>query len=115
MSAHTDYQTIDFNGQPAFVLVPWDQFARIRPLLAGDQAALTGIPQDVVEAHVLRDVPIIRAWREYLGLTQADLASRMGISQAAIAKFEKPGASPRNLTIKRVADALDLNPAQFDV
>jgi hypothetical protein len=37
------------------------------------KAAKSGIPQDVVEAHVLRDEPLIKAWREHLGLTQIEL------------------------------------------
>jgi ribosome-binding protein aMBF1 (putative translation factor) len=115
MKAHTDYQTIEYHGEPAFVLVPWEEFKRVRPLLEGDKAHATGIPQAVVEAHILSDVPIIRAWREHFGITQGELASRMGVSQAAVAKLEKPEAKPRSVTLKKVADALGISPAQLDV
>jgi len=54
MKTHIDYQTIDYQGNPAFVLVPWDDFKRIRPLLDGDKIRSTGIPQAVVEAHIGR-------------------------------------------------------------
>ncbi len=115
MKAHTDYQTIDYNGKPAFVLVPWEEFKRVRPLLEGDNARATGIPQAVVEAHILNDVPMIRAWREHIGITQGELATRMGVSQAAVAKLERPDAKPRGATLKKVAEALGISPAQLDV
>jgi ribosome-binding protein aMBF1 (putative translation factor) len=115
MKIHTDYQTIDFNGKPAFVLVPWEEFKRVRPLLEGDKALATGIPQKVVEAHVLSDVPMIRAWREHIGITQGELAARMGVSQAAVAKLEKPDAKPRSATLKKVAEALGISPSQLEV
>ncbi|MDP2268757.1 MAG: helix-turn-helix transcriptional regulator [Deltaproteobacteria bacterium] len=115
MKTHIDYQKIEYQGHPAFVLIPWDDFQRIRPLLDGENIRSTGIPQAVVEAHILRAVPITRAWREYLGITQGELAARTGVSQAAIAKLEKPNAKPRRATLERVAKALDLSIAQFDV
>jgi ribosome-binding protein aMBF1 (putative translation factor) len=114
MKEHTDYQTIDYDGKPAFVLVPWQEFERVRPLLEGDKARATGIPQAVVEAHVLHDVPMIRAWRENIGITR-ELAVRMGVSQAAVAKLEKPDARPRGATLKKVAKALGISPAQLEV
>lgn len=115
MKAHTDYQTIDIHGKPVFVLVPWEEFKRVRPLLEGDKARATGIPQEVVEAHVLNDVPMIRAWREHIGITQGELTARMGVSQAAVAKLEKTDAKPRGVTLKKVAEALGISAAQLDL
>jgi len=115
MKTHTEYHTIDYQGKSAFVLVPWEEFKRVRPILEGDKSRATGIPQAVVEAHVLRDVPIIRAWREHIGITQGELAARMGVSQAAVAKLEKPDAKPRGATLKKVAEALGISPAQLEV
>jgi len=114
MKTLTNYQKIEYQGQPAFVLVPWKDFERIRPLLDGEKTH-AGIPQAVVEAHVLRAVPVIRAWREHMGITQGALADRMGVSQAAVAKLEKPGAKPRRSTLERVATALGISVAQLDV
>jgi ribosome-binding protein aMBF1 (putative translation factor) len=115
MKTLTEYQTIDFDGKPAFVLVPWEEFTRVRPLLEGDKARASGIPQEVVEAHILNDVPMIRAWREHIGITQAELATRMGVSQAAVAKLERPDAKPRSATLKKIAEALGISPTQLDV
>lgn len=115
MKTPIDYQTIDYQGHPAFVLVPWDDFKRIHPLLDSEMIRSTGIPQAVVEAHVLRAAPIIRAWREHLGITQGELAVRMGVSQAAVAKLEKPTAKPRHTTLGKVAAALGISLIQLDV
>ena len=97
------------------MLVPWDDFKRIRPLLHGDNIRSTGIPQAVVEAHILRAVPMIRAWREHIGITQRELAARIGVSQAAIAKLEKPNAKPRRATLEKIAEALGISIDNLDV
>jgi DNA-binding XRE family transcriptional regulator len=115
MKTPADYQKIEYQGQPAFVLVPWEDFERIRPLLDGGQIRAAGIPQEVVEAHVLRAVPVIRAWRDHVGITQEELADRMGVSQAAVAKLEKPNAKPRRATLEKVATALGISVTQLDV
>ena len=115
MKTHIDYQTIDYQGNPAFVLIPWDDFKRIRPLLDGNKIRSAGVPQTVVEAHVLRAIPMIRAWREHIGITQRELAARMGVSQAAVAKLEKPNARPRHATLEKVAEALGISIENLDV
>ena len=48
------------------------------------------------------------AKREELGLTQADLARKIGVSQQAISKFERMDADPRLSTIRRYALAVGL-------
>jgi transcriptional regulator with XRE-family HTH domain len=50
-----------------------------------------------VSADLLKDA------RYRAGLTQAQLARRLGVSQAAVAKLERPGANP---TIDTLDDAL---------
>lgn len=113
MNEPTEYQIIEHGGQPAFVLVPWDEFQRIRPMLEAEKAHASGIPQSVVEAHILHDMSLIRAWREELGLTQEDLAKRLEVSQAAVAKFEHPTARPRLATLRKIAVALGISPEQL--
>ena len=115
MKAHTNYQKIEYQGQPAFVLVPWEDFEHIRPWLEGEKIHAAGIPQAVVEAHILKAMPIVRAWREHLGLTQRELAAKMGVSQAAVAKLENPIAKPRRATLVKVALALGIPLAKLDV
>lgn len=114
MSVHTaDFQTIEYNGSPAFVLVPFDTFRKIRPLL-DNEAIRDAIPHEIVKRNVLEDVPMIKAWREYLGMTQTELAAKAGVSQPAIAKLERPGAKPRKATLKKLAVAMDLTMEQLE-
>jgi len=43
------------------------------------------------------------------------LAERIGISQPTLAKLEKANANPRKSTLKKVADAMGIKPAQLNV
>ncbi|WP_058553741.1 helix-turn-helix domain-containing protein [Thiohalocapsa sp. ML1] len=112
MNAPTEYQTIFHDGRPAYVLVPVVDWERIKPLLSAARAA-DGIPQAVVEAHVLGDVPLIRAWREHLGLTQQAVADAAGMAQPALARLERGEGNPRPATLARLAAAMGINAAQF--
>ncbi len=66
------------------------------------------IPHEVVELVHLQGLPMIRAWREHLGLSQREVAGRMGVSQPAFARMEAPGVTPRTATLKKIAAALGL-------
>ena len=107
MSTLTDIQTIKGpDGEPAYVVVPYAEFMR---RFAHAQSL---IPHEVVSATVDGASPM-RAWREYLGLTQADVAARLEVSQAAYAQTEN-AARPRKATIARVAAAMRLSAEQLD-
>lgn len=107
MNALTDIQTIKgADGAPAFVVVPYAEFVR---RFASAEAL---IPHEVVSATVDGASPM-KAWREYLGLTQADVAARLGISQAAYAQTEA-AQRPRMSTKERVAAALSISIEQID-
>jgi transcriptional regulator with XRE-family HTH domain len=49
---------------------------------------------------------LIRKTRTRAGLTQAELAGRLGLSQAAIARLERPGANPTVQTLTEVMTAM---------
>jgi len=50
----------------------------------------------------------VRAARERLGMTQAQLAERIGSTQPAIARLEAGGVTPSLSTLRRIASALSL-------
>lgn len=113
MKTHTDFQTIYHSGRPAFVLVPYEEFESIRPLLIKNSIK-DGIPQEVVEAHVLHNVPLIRAWREHLGLTQETVAERSSMKQPALARLERGDVKPRKATLLKLVAAMGLTLAQLE-
>jgi len=65
--------------------------------------------QGYAEAKLAAEVgERVRQAREAAGLSQRDLASRMGTSQAAVARLEAGGVGATLTTLQRVAAALDL-------
>ncbi len=71
------------------------------------------VPHEVVGMHIDRDITYLRAWREYLGLTQDEVAERAGITQAALSQMESGEAKLRKATREKLAQALGLNPGQL--
>lgn len=101
--ALTDFQTInDREGKPAFVVIPYADFLKL------PGAILPGmIPNDVVGKRIMNDVSMLQAWREYLILTQEEIASRMGITQAGYAQIEA-AKRPRKKTLEKAAAAMGI-------
>jgi HTH-type transcriptional regulator / antitoxin HipB len=76
---------------------------------AMNEAERTEYDQAYGEARLAADVgERIRAARETAGLSQRDLAARMGTSQAAVARLEAGGVGATLTTLHRVAAALGL-------
>lgn len=71
------------------------------------------LPHGVISRHLLEGFSLPRAWREYLGRTQAELAESLGVTQGQIAQWESPDANPRHATLKRLAEALGLDVSQL--
>ena len=108
MKTPINYQIIKQNGEPAFAVIPYKDFVRfIKP------AKGATIPHEVVRENVVNCVPLLRAWREYLGLTQASVAKRAGITQAALSQLESSDAKPRKSTLEKLARAMDLKIEQL--
>ena len=110
MSAPIEYRISEEAGR-RFAVVPLEQFTALVER-AGEADALT-LPHEVVSRHLLEGVSLLRAWREYLGQTQADLANSLGVTQGQIAQWETPDARPRHSTLKRIAEALGLHVSQL--
>lgn len=110
MNAHTDYQVIkDKNGNPAFVVLPYADFQRIMHPIDTQ----SGVPSEVADLAFDNGWPALRAWREYLGLTQSEVAERLGISQSAYSQHES-SQSLRKTTRAKIAAALGIYPEQLD-
>ena len=112
MSAPTDPQVILLDGKPAFAVLPWDAYEELTKYRDKAEHDIW-FPQSVVEANAVREESLIKAWREYFGLTQKQLAERAGIKQPALARLETGKSTPRTSTLKKLADAMDLSIEQL--
>jgi DNA-binding XRE family transcriptional regulator len=101
-------------GIPVAVVVPYEEYAAAFADTAGQETTVPPTVPHEVAARVLKEqISPIRAWREYLGLTQAEVAARMEISQSAFAQMEALESKPRMNTLTKIAAALGLAPAQL--
>lgn len=76
----------------------------------GDDNVL--IPHEVVQLYA-KHGSLIRAWREYKGFTQEDIAARMCICQPAYQQIEEKTTKLRPDTLKKIAKALDVQEEQL--
>lgn len=73
----------------------------------------TGIPGDVVNMVFDNNYSPAQAWREYLNLSQVEVANRIGISQSAYSQYEKSQKLRKTTRIK-IAEALHIKPELLD-
>ena len=109
MNAPTKHQLIhDPDGKPAFVVIPYEEYVEhygsVRDL----------IPNEVMGKIIEDGLSPMRAWREHLGLTQAEMAARIGVSQSAYAQLET-SQRPRKATLERVTQAMGVTLAQLRI
>jgi DNA-binding XRE family transcriptional regulator len=107
MSTHISAQIIEQNGKPAFAVIPYDEYLKLFP------AEEASIPHEVVGLVVKKDLNLVKAWRIYLGLTQAEVAKKAKISQAALSQMEKSGTKLRRGTLAKLAAAMGLSEEQL--
>ncbi|MFO7760527.1 MAG: type II toxin-antitoxin system prevent-host-death family antitoxin [Thermodesulfobacteriota bacterium] len=112
MNAHTDPQIITKDGEPAFAVIPWEEYQDLIRNQADPDESDIWFPNEVVKANARGD-NLIKAWREYLGLTQAGLAAKSGMQQPALARLESGESTPRSSTLKKLAAAMELSVEQL--
>lgn len=109
MNARTDVQILkDARGKPAFAVIPYSEYLNLSKHRAPT------IPNAVVNKVINKDMTPIRAWRQHLGLTQSELARRLGISQSAYAQQEAKEPI-RKSTREKFAKALGIVPEQLAI
>jgi DNA-binding XRE family transcriptional regulator len=108
MNTPTNVQIINGpDGTPAFVVIPYAQYVKEHP-----QEDL--VPNEVVGYMVKEDLSAAAAWRKHLGLSQAQVAERIGITQSAYAQQEQ-ASRPRKTTRDKIAAALGIAPDLLDI
>ena len=109
MNAPTNIQILkDAKGKPAFAVIPYAEYLSLSKLHAPT------VPNAVVNNVINKDMTPIRAWREHLGLTQTEIARRLGISQSAYAQQEAK-ETVRKSTLEKIANALGIAPEQLAI
>ena len=114
----------DNQGRPLYALVPIAEFER---LTADDEAYWEDIPVEqeydssvtipgaVVDIMFDKNISIAAAWRLYRGMSQADAAERLGITQSALSQIEKKGNRVQEKTRAQLADIYQCSAAQLAV
>ncbi len=116
-------QILKKNGVPEYAVVPVVDFEKLvedaemlRDITAYDAAKkdITNgkadfIPADMVRRMLLEESNPIMEWRKHRGMTQASLAEKVGVQQAAIAQYEGGKREPAVKVLKKLAEALHVD------
>ena len=104
---YNDYQKLLANAEMLVDLVAYD--ATKRALANGEEEL---IPATVVDRLLDGDNPL-RVWREFRGLTSAQLATACNVSAAAISQLEAGKRQPSVALLKKLAAALSVDLEQL--
>jgi DNA-binding XRE family transcriptional regulator len=77
------------------------------------QTHTTTIPHEVVGLMIEKNISPMAAWRKHRGLSQVQLAKKLGLTQGAIAQAEKLGNKPHIETLWTWAEALECEVGQL--
>lgn len=117
MKAHTNQVDLGnaqvirgMDGVPEFVVLPVAEYLSLKNKKINMD---DGVPNQVVNMVFDNDWTPIRAWREHLGLTQEEMAQRLGVSQPTYSSQES-STKTRKATREKIAAALGIKPAQLD-
>ena len=114
-----EYQTIKEKGEVKFVVLPIKSFQALLAQLE-DKADLQAIreadseplyDQEEAESYIFMN-PVKRE-RLDRGWTQQELASRLGVKQATVAKWERQGAVYRKRTREKLAKVFAVDEEVF--
>jgi len=114
-----EYQTIKENGKVKFVVIPVNTFQAILDRLE-DESDLRDIREakseplyDQKEAETYIFMNPVKRERLERGWTQDELANRIGVKQATVAKWEREGAVYRRATRQKFAKIFGISEASF--
>jgi len=114
-----EYQTIKENGKVKFVVLPFKTFQTILDRLE-DESDLHDIREatseplyDQREAEDYIFMNPVKRERLEKGWTQTELASRIGVKQATVAKWERKDAVYRKATRQKLANVFGIVETSF--
>lgn len=71
------------------------------------------VPDPVVQLMIAQQVSLLAAWRLYRGLSQYDVAEKLGTTQSAISQLEAQGSKPQKKTRVKLAALYQCRPEQM--
>ena len=77
-----------------------------------ERTCKTTIPHEVAGLVIEKGWNLAKAWKKYLGMSQKELAKKIGISQPALSRMEC-GDNLRDVELEKLAQALGLTPEQL--
>jgi len=114
-----EYQTIKENGKVKFVVLPVNTFQAILDRIE-DESDLRDIREasseplyDQSDAEDYIFMNPVKRKRLEKGWTQQELANRIGVKQATVAKWERKNAVYRKATQCKLAKAFGISEASF--
>ena len=114
-----EFQTIKENGQVKFVVLPIKSFQALLDRLEDDddlraiQEAESEPLYDQEEAEDYIFMNPVKRERLSKGWTQQELADRLGVKQATVAKWERQGAVYRKNTREKMGKIFGINEESF--
>ena len=106
MNIPTNHQVIEHKGVPVAVVIPYTEYIA----KFNDEPT---IPDGVARRVLIEKFSLIRAWREYLGLSQDEMSARMNMTQPAYQQIESKTTKPRPATLQKLAKALGVDERQL--
>lgn len=115
-----DVQLIaDADGKPQYAVIPYDDYLRMVLQTAeyddeneenwesvDDEKDIyddVGLPADVCSLMTYQQVSLQAAWRILRGLSQQEVADKLGISQSAVSQLEALDSRPQKRTREKLA------------
>jgi DNA-binding XRE family transcriptional regulator len=113
----------DSNDNVAYAVIPIDDYKRLMAAAENDDAYEDVpysadsndddvIPHAVVGIKVKEDVSLLAAWRIYRNLSQADVAAKLGVTQASVSQWES-SKRPQAATLAKLAEIYNCTTAQL--
>ena len=107
MFLHSTFRQAD--GQTTFIKPPYAKHLKLTQALIAPRprVPLNGtIPNEVVRLTFTNSFSLIRAWREYLGISQLEMASRLAVPPGRYAAMEACARKHGKATRRCIANAL---------
>jgi DNA-binding XRE family transcriptional regulator len=103
---------LESKGKPAFAVLPYDEYVALRDAVTLARFAkryASGkeetVPAEVVDRLLAGESPL-RVWREFRGMTAAQVAAAAQITPAHVSKIESGKGEPSVALLKRLARVL---------